>query len=411
MRLNANSRAASLVLVMMLAPTGLAPTAIMQAQTADASSGKMSRQGGDWVQETNGSLAGARLLHVRVDMGSVVVRGDGGSEIRYVVRERSRTSSESDARKQLESYKVTAYIRGETAWIVGDWQGRRPNKFSADFTIIVPHDIELAKVDTGAGAVELQSIAGRVEATSGGGAVRIDGIGGSAGAETSGGSVEIGTVGGDVAARTGGGSIVIHSVKGKIAAETGGGSIEILSGQQDASVETGAGSISVRQCSGKVTAETGGGSIELGDIGGGAEINTGGGSIRLTSAKGAVKAETNGGGIELYGVPSARVETGAGGITVKLVSNGAQRADSSLMTSAGDITVYIASDVGVNVRASIELANGHNIHSDFGDVRVNAEGGQWGPKTITGEGKVNGGGPMLKVRTTTGDINILRASR
>jgi len=166
----------------------------------------------------------------------------------------------------------------------------------------------------------------------------------------------------------------------------------------------------VRQCSGKLTAQTGGGSIDIGDIGGGAEINTGGGSIRLTSAKGAVKAETGSGGIDLYGVPSAIAETGAGGITVKLVNNGAPRANSSLETSAGDITVYITPDVGLNVRASIELANGHSIHSDY-ELQVNTEGGQWDPKTITAEGKVNGGGPMLKVRTTTGDIYLRRASR
>jgi len=37
-------------------------------------------------------------------------------------------------------------------------------------------------------------------------------------------------------------------------------------------------------------------------------------------------------------------------------------------------------------------------------------GGQWGPKTVTAEGNLNGGGPLLKVRTTTGDITI-RPSR
>ena len=124
----------------------------------------------------------------------------------------------------------------------------------------------------------------------------------------------------------------------------------------------------MRQCNGKVKVSTGGGSVDLSDIGGPAEIETGGGSIRLTSAKGHVHAETGGGGIELYGVPSASAETGAGGITVKLVNTGAERSDSDLETGAGDITVYLASDVAINVRASVDMGNGHRITSDFPDI-------------------------------------------
>ena len=79
----------------------------------------------------------------------------------------------------------------------------------------------------------------------------------------------------------------------------------------------------MRHCNGKVKASTGGGNVDLGDIGGAADIETGGGSIHLTSAKGHVHAETAGGSIELYGVPRRKAETGAGGITVKLVNTGA----------------------------------------------------------------------------------------
>ncbi len=158
-------------------------------------------------------------------------------------------------------------------------------------------------------------------------------------------------------------------------------------------------------------ASTGGGNIDLGDVGGAAEINTGGGSIRLASAKGLVRAQTGGGSIDLSGVPSARVETGAGAITVKLVNTGGERNDSVLETSAGDITVYIAADVAISVRASVDLGNGHHITSDFPDIHVAGEGDQWGPRTLTAEGKLNGGGPVLKVRTTTGDICFRRANR
>jgi hypothetical protein len=82
-----------------------------------------------------------------------------------------------------------------------------------------------------------------------------------------------------------------------------------------------------------------------------------------------------------------------------------------LETSAGDITVFLAADLAITIRASVELANGHQIRSDFSDIHVTTEGGEYGPKTVTAEGRLNGGGPVLKVRTTTGDITFRRASR
>jgi DUF4097 and DUF4098 domain-containing protein YvlB len=176
-------------------------------------------------------------------------------------------------------------------------------------------------------------------------------------------------------------------------------------------IEAGGGNVEIKRCGGRVKASTGGGSITLGDIGGPADIETGGGSIRLTSAKGRVGANAGAGSIELYGVPSARVETGAGGITVKFINTGADRSDSMLETSAGDITVYIAPDVAISVRASVDLGNGHHITSDFADIHIASEGNQWGPRTLNAEGKLNGGGPLLKVRTTTGDICIRRAKQ
>ena len=67
---------------------------------------------------------------------------------------------------------------------------------------------------------------------------------------------------------------------------------------------------------------------------------------------------------------------------------------------------------GRSAQPIIDLANGHGIHSDFNDIHVSSEGGEWpGPKSVTAEGTLNGGGPWLKVRTTTGDSKFLRASR
>ena len=387
----------------------LAPLAVVTTSWAQET--HVTREGGSWGQEITGSLAAVKILRVKVDMGSVVVKGGQQQGINYVIHTRFGSSSEQEARRQFEQYKITAYVKGDTAWIVGDWQGgKRPRHCSSEFSVMVPRELTLAKLETDGGNVDATGLAGRVEAESGGGSVRLDDIGGGANADTGGGSIQVGTVGGEVGVHTGGGSIEVRQANGKLVAETGGGSVEVHSCGQGAVIETGGSSITVRHCNGAVKATTGGGSVELGDVGGAAEIETGGGSIRLTSAKGHVRAETGGGSIELFSVPSAWAETRAGSITVKLVNGGSERQNSDLETNAGDIEVYLASDVAVDVRASVDMGNGHHITSEFPDIHITTEGGQWSAKTINAEGKVNGGGPTLKVRTSSGDIFFKRLS-
>jgi hypothetical protein len=63
------------------------------------------------------------------------------------------------------------------------------------------------------------------------------------------------------------------------------------------------------------------------------------------------------------------------------------------------------------VRASVDLGSGHHITSEFPDIHIASEGDKWGPRTLSAEGKLNGGGPVLKVRTTTGDICFRKSNR
>jgi hypothetical protein len=366
------------------------------------------KEGNNWTSVLNGSLSGVHNLHIKVEVGAVQVQGGASQGISYVVRKKSYESSEEKARKQFESYKISAYVRGDTAWIVGDWEGGRPRKFSSDVTVTVPREMELVKIETEGGAVVTTGIAGRLETESGGGNIHLDDIGGAISAETGGGTIDVGNVGSDLSVKTGGGTIRIGSAKGKVVAESGGGNLELVSGSEGASLETGGGSIQVNKCTGEVKASTGGGGIDLGDISGGATMETGGGSLKISSASGPVKAETGGGTIELWGVPVAHVETGAGAVIAKFIS-GADRGDSVLETSVGDITVYVMPNVNLTVHASIEAATGHRITSDFPEIKVSSEGGPWGPKLVSAEGNLNGGGPVLKVRTTMGNIYIRRA--
>src|SRR5712692_3596060 len=186
---------------------------LLLSPLATAQQARVYREGGNWAQEITGTLAAAKNLRVKVELGSVRVEGGLQPGISYVIRNRAYTSTEDKARHEFDSYKISAYVRGDTAWIVGDWQGGRPHRFSGDFVINVPRDMEWVKVETDGGGVTTTGISGRADSASGGGSIRLENIGGAINAETGGGSIDVGTVGSDVSLHTGGGSIKVASAK------------------------------------------------------------------------------------------------------------------------------------------------------------------------------------------------------
>lgn len=366
------------------------------------------REGNGWVQEITGSIAAAKVLKVKVEMGGVRIHGGNPGDIRYVVHNRVYVSSEKEARRMFERYHISAGSNGQAAWLVGDWDGASPRKFTAQFDFDVPRELENVKVETEGGEVSANDLAGNITSSSGGGNVHFGVIGGSVSAETGGGNVDVKHAGGTVRVETGGGNVELGEVGGWTTVETGGGNIHLASAGGAVNIQTGGGNIHTGNCSAEVKASTGGGLIDLGDIKGPVTIDTGGGSIRMLSAGGLVRAESGAGQLDLGKIyDGIHAETGGGGITAQLVS-GSLRTDSMLETPAGDIILYLSPDVRATVRAAIEVAQGHRITSEFPEIHISSEGGDWGPKTYLAEGRINGGGPVLKIRTTTGNIELRR---
>src|SRR6476660_3181946 len=211
----------------------LLPLAVAQEVRPDEQT-RVYQDNGKWSRQITGSLAAAKNLRVKIDSGVVRVVGGNQQAINYVISNHSYASSEEKARREFESYKISVSVRGDTAWVVGEWEGSRPRRSSSEFVINIPRNTDLVKVETDGGDLAATGIGGRVEGETGGGSIRLDDIGGTISAETGGGSIDGGTVGGDLTLRTGGGSIKVVSAKGKINAETGGGSVKVFSGMQGA---------------------------------------------------------------------------------------------------------------------------------------------------------------------------------
>ncbi len=373
---------------------------------AQTSNSRVYREGNSWVEEITGTIPAPTSLKVSTDAGSIHIQGGAQSDVTYTIRKRVRSGSEEDARRDLAAFHITAASHAGVAAIEGRSE-RRYGRFSVEFRIQAPRELQQVRAHTEGGGLTLRNLSGRVTAESGGGGISLSDIAGEITAETGGGSIDVANSSNLLNLSTGGGSIKITGSKGKVNASTGGGSIQVGGSSDAVHVSTGGGSVQVQQCGSELYVSTGGGSINVGEVSGNAKLDTGGGSIRLASARGSVIANTGGGSIELWKLmQGARAETGAGSITAEFLG---MTTDSSLQTSVGDVVVYIGPQARMTVNATLDVANGHQVRSDFPELKVTSSGGDYGPRNYHVEGSLNGGGPVLRIRTMSSNIDFRRA--
>lgn len=194
---------------------------------------------------------------------------------------------------------------------------------------------------------------------------------------TNGGNVSVTELDGAATVRTSGGSIELGDIGGAVDAATSGGGISVARAGGDVSADTSGGSIRVEEAAGRISADTSGGSIRIGSAGGAVDADTAGGSITVRAARAEVNASTSGGSIKVgfAGQPEAR---------------------SRLSTSGGMVTVYLADGVAVDLRAR----SGVGITTE---LEVEAER----QEADRLEGRINGGGPLLDLKST-GRVRIER---
>jgi DUF4097 and DUF4098 domain-containing protein YvlB len=367
------------------------------------------RDGNSWVEEITGTLPASRQVRVTTDVGSVQVQGNS-PRVTYVIRKRSYAPSEEGARRQFEQMRISAIKNAEGAFIEGRLINRNLERFSAEFLVQIPRELESVKVETRGGSLNFNSIAATIQGATGGGWVKLDDLDGSVKITSGGGNVEGGRLGSDFSLTTPGGDVHIKSVAGQARMNIGGGKVYIGSAK-GANIQTGAGNIEIHKCTGDLGVSSGGGNLYLGDVNGAVQAETTGGTVHLDSARGRVQVITGGGSVELLNLEQgAQVQTGAGSITAEFVGKRGSFSDSSLHTAAGDVIVYLPKELPVTVHASSDMATGHGILSDFSGLRITKEGSNFVPRSMYAEGALNGGGPVLKVRTIMGQIDF-RQSR
>jgi hypothetical protein len=181
--------------------------------------------------------------------------------------------------------------------------------------------------------------------------------------KTSGGDIAVGDLDGTVLARTSGGEIKLGKIGGEIDATTSGGNVDLASGL------------------GHVRLSTSGGSISAGRLVGPAELKTSGGDIKIEAAENTVSAHTSGG-------------------DVRAVLVGPLKGDSSLTTSGGDVMATVGPGSGFHLSAA---TSGGDVKADGLTIKI--DHGGVGKSSLSGD--VNGGGPLLELRTSGGDVTVV----
>ena len=181
-----------------------------------------------------------------------------------------------------------------------------------------------------------------------------------------------------------------------------------------ANLKTSGGDIVVGDLDGRVDARTSGGDVKLGKIAGEIDASTSGGNVELAEGRAAVKLNTSGGNIVLgRAVGPAVVHTSGGNIRASMVENtleaktsggdvaatfvGALRGDCLLSTSGGRVKATVAAKTGFQLDAS---TSGGDVEA--AGFTITIEKGGVGKSRLLGA--VNGGGPLLKLRSSGGDI-------
>lgn len=193
--------------------------------------------------------------------------------------------------------------------------------------------------------------------------------------KTGSGSHRIQGVRGNVYATTGSGSIVAREI-GSLSASAGSGSIDVERVDGSLRANTGSGSIQATGVSGAVTAKTGSGGIEVVEAGGAdVDVSSSSGTVRVRGVRGTLRASTTSGGLHVQGEP---------------------RGDWELSAASGGVQVDVPDGFGFDLDATTS--------SGSIDVGMPVAMSSTGRRTL--RGSVHGGGSRLRVRTSSGSIDI-----
>ncbi len=193
--------------------------------------------------------------------------------------------------------------------------------------------------------------------------------------------------------KTSGGNILIKQFVGNQKLNTSGGNIQLENIQGDIDGHTSGGNIDGESLTGTNNLETSGGNISIAKGKGNMSLETSGGNVSVRDAEGALKLSTSGGNIEALNIIGGlNGSTSGGNIDVKFAQ---VNSNIDLDNSGGDIHLVIPKDSKANLDIASDNVNVSGLNNFSGKSDKH-----------TVDGTLNGGGPVVKARTSGGTIHL-----
>ncbi len=358
----------------------------------------------DRTIEKDFQLSGMGKLIVQADRGSIEVNTGTRDNVHVRVLRHVKGGSQAQADELFANHEVTFKQDGNTVSVVGRNKkdrtglGRiRPPNLEVRYEINLPRKFD-ADLKTAGGDIRLGELDGSAVTRTSSGSIDLGTISGRVESSNSGGDVHLGEIEGDVVAQTSSGSIKIATVKGKAEIKNSGGKIGVGAAGSSVVAETSSGSIEIANAKGKVEAKNSGGDVRIGQADAETLVRTSSGSIVIKLATGKVDARNSGGKIEVNEARDVVVaHTSSGPILVGLGTQ--PKADSHLEASGGDIKLTLPRSASVDLDA--ETSGGKVVTTM--PISMTVTGVQ---KPGVLRGKINGGGPVLNLRASSGDIRL-----
>ena len=322
------------------------------------------------IEKTFSVNTGGSLTIVS-EFGAIDIQTAEQNKVQVIVTKESKSKLVKASQEMLKDFELAFEHEGSNVRIDGAFKRGREhwrkqlNRLKIHFLVTVPRQYNI-DLDTSSGGISVADLDGDVRAKTSGGNLRLGDITGTVWGRTSGGSIELTSSGGQAELKTSGGSIEVVNVAGDVQARTSGGNLRFGAVQ------------------GSISGKTSGGNIKVAKCNGGADVQTSGGNIILQNVGGSVNAKTSGGNIHAFMIKQPD-------------------SDCRLHTSGGGITTILIPDIAVDVEA--ETSGGH-VSTDFAVESV-IQGKV--PKNRL-KGSINGGGPLLKLRTSGGSIHLQKAT-
>ena len=210
--------------------------------------------------------------------------------------------------------------------------------------------------------------------------------------------ISVVNVTGDVNVETSGAGLRLQEITGRIEGVTSLGNIDLKTFSGDAVLQTTAGNIGIAAGAGDVKAKTTGGNVQAVDVTGAVNGQTSGGNITLRGCKGGADLKNVGGSIRVENDGPVLAKTSGGSIRCQLQEGSAnQGLLLDLETVGGSIHVSLLPDIAASVEAKVL---GGSVTTEL-PVTAEASGTLKSDQLL---GTMNGGGPLLKLRSVGGNV-------